>query len=356
MIRAKAREGASGNELYRRIGDFLAHHALSPDPGHYAFAWSVVRDEDGALGRAVASLTEGGVRLSRGDIERLGGQVSEGNAPLRSANDDAPDAGAVLVDRTQAQVESFAATMRSMHDETRGFGRDLAASAEEIRRTGAALEIDDVVRLTGAMLQRVRATERQLEAATRETDELRAKLAEAQGSARRDPLTDLPNRRALEEAFAATAPGEQRCLAVCDVDRFKGVNDRFGHTVGDRVLKAIGQALAARCAGHLVARYGGEEFAILFTGLDLAEAHELLEDTRAAVGARRFRLRETDVAVGAVTISAGVGAVGAGETFDAAFARADRALYRAKAEGRDRVVRADDPATPSLPRPRPRRR
>ncbi len=337
MFGLKARgEAAAGDDLYRRIGAFLARHALSPDPAHYAFAWKVVCDEEAPLARAVAALTEDGVRLSRADIERLGGKVSEGGAPLRIA-DDAPDPGAELVERTQAQVERFAETMRLVHDETRGFGRDLAASAETMR-SGGALGPGEVARMASAMLERVRATEQRLEEATRETDELRAKLAEAQGSARRDPLTELPNRRALEEAFAAVPAGKPVCLAVCDVDRFKGVNDRFGHAVGDRVLKAIGQALATACAGHLVARYGGEEFAILFSGLDLAEACELLDDARAAVGARRFRLRETDASVGAITFSAGVGAVGPGERFDAAFARADRALYRAKADGRDRVV------------------
>ncbi len=334
MLGARSRVDASGNDLYRGIGEFLSRHALSPDPAHYAFAWNVLRDADAPLARAVATLTEDGVRLTRADIERLGGQVSDGGAPLQVA----PDPGEALVDRTQAQVERFAETMRLVHHETRGFGRDLAASAETMRRTGGALQLDDLVRMTGAMIERVRATEQRLEEATRETDELRAKLAEAQGSARRDPLTELPNRRALEEAFAAVAPGERRCLAVCDIDRFKGVNDRFGHTVGDRVLKAIAQALARACAGHLVARYGGEEFAILFTGLDLAEACELLDDARGAVGSRRFRLRETEACVGAITFSAGVGAVGPGERFDAAFARADRALYRAKADGRDRVV------------------
>ncbi len=344
MLSIKARAGAAGDELYRQIGAFLAWHRLSPDPGHYAFAWSVLGDADGPLGREVAALTDGGVRLSRGDIERLGGQVSVGGEPLQPGNDDTADADGPttdsLVARTQAQVETFAATMRTMHDETRGFGRDLAASAEAIQRTGEPLGIDDVVRLTGVMLGRVRATERRLEEATRETDELRAKLAEAHGSARRDPLTELPNRRALEEAFADAAPDTPRCLAVCDIDRFKQINDRFGHAVGDRVLKAIGQLLQQRCEAHLVARYGGEEFAILFTGVHLAEARDLLDTAREAVGARRFRVRDTEEAVGTITFSGGVGAVNAGERFDAAFARVDRALYRAKADGRDRVVSA----------------
>ncbi len=334
----KTRGGAAGDDLFRRVGAFLAHHRLSADPDHYAFAWSVLTNESGALGREVARLTDGGVRLSRQDIERLGGRVAVAGAPVEADGAESADADG-LVAQTQAQVDAFAATMRAMHDETRGFGRDLAASAEAIRRTGAAMGIDDVVRITGAMLHRTRATERRLEEATRETDELRAKLVEAHGSARRDPLTELANRRALEEAFAGGSDGK-RCLAVCDIDRFKLINDRFGHNVGDRVLKAIGQTLASQCEGHLVARHGGEEFAILFTGVGIDDAHRLLDDARESVGARRFRVRDTDEAVGALSFSAGVGAVASGERFEAAFARVDRALYRAKADGRDRVARA----------------
>ena len=203
--------------------------------------------------------------------------------------------------------------------------------------------LDDMVELTTAMIHRVHASERRLHAATQEADDLRAQLEEAQGSARRDPLTGLPNRRALAEAFATMVPGGPGCLAICDVDRFKTINDRFGHAVGDRVLTAIGQALQAVCGDHLTVRYGGEEFAILFTGADLANAGAVLESARIAVAGRRFRDRDSGAPLGEITLSAGVGTVRPGDTLDGAFRRADRALYRAKAEGRNRIVVADTP-------------
>ena len=329
----------TSDDLFGRVGAFLRQHGLSPDPAHYAFAWRALSDPDGPVGRAVAALTDGGVRLTRRDIEQLGGRVVP-NEPGESVAERA--VAPMLVARTHEQMQGFATLVKSVQDDTRGFGQDLAASAEAIRRSGRAMDIEDIVQITGVMLQRVRATERRLEDATRETDELRAKLEEAQGSARRDPLTELANRRALEEAFAA-AGNAPLCLGVCDVDRFKQVNDRFGHGVGDRVLKAIGRALAETCEGHLVARYGGEEFAVLFTGIDAAEARRLMDAAREAVEAKRFRLRESDQPLGAITFSAGVGAIGAGERFETAFARVDRALYRAKAEGRNRVLPAGKP-------------
>jgi diguanylate cyclase len=228
--------------------------------------------------------------------------------------------------------------VQAMRVETQGFGRDLAASAQAIRQSRDMLGVDEVVRLTGAMIDRVHNAETRLEAATHEASELRAKLEEARDNARRDPLTDLPNRRAFEEAFAErTAAGEQLCIAVCDVDHFKLVNDRFGHAVGDRVLKAIGEALSKGCEGHLVARYGGEEFAVLFSAVEPEFARTILEEARETVAAKRYRLRESDEPLGAVTFSAGLTDAREDEMLGTVFGRADRLLYAAKGAGRNQL-------------------
>ncbi|MGI4731188.1 MAG: GGDEF domain-containing protein [Janthinobacterium lividum] len=341
MKAARLRTGAAtSNDLFRRIGAFLAEHRLSPEPGHYAFAYHVLRDDDGPLAATVARLTDGGVRLTTTQIEALGGIVSTTTLPLQPEGEgDEPDDA--LVARTQLQVEGFAAMVARVQDEAHGFGRDLAASAEAIRRSGDPMGIDDIVEMTGVMVERVRTSERRLQRATDEASELRARLVEAQGSARRDSLTDMPNRRAFEEAFAARDPAVPASLALCDIDRFKDVNDNFGHAVGDRVLTAIGQALATHCAPHLVARYGGEEFAVLIVGEKPHAARALIDTGRAVVAAKRFRSRETDEPLGRMTFSAGVGDLAVGDGLESALLRIDKALYRAKAQGRDRIAIAD---------------
>lgn len=319
--------------LFDCIRAFLVLHGLSPDPRHYAFAYRVVIDANGPLAKSVASLTDGGVRLSARDIESLGGAIETQAVPGRTAH---PVDG--LVAQTQMQVEGFTDMMQMIRAETRGFGRDLAASADAMRQSHDTLGVAEVVRLTGEMLNRVQSAEAKLEAATKEASELRAKLEEARDNARRDPLTDLPNRRAFEEAFAARAgDGAPLCVAVCDVDWFKRVNDRFGHAVGDRVLKAIGDALLGACNGHLVARYGGEEFAVLFSGLERDAALATLEIARETVAAKRYRLRESDAPLGAVTFSAGLTQAAPGEQLGTVFGRADTLLYAAKHAGRNSI-------------------
>ncbi len=331
---AAVRQEGKAESLFAAIGAFLDAHGLGADPAHYGFAHAALTDP--VIASAVDRLTDGGVRLGRREIEALGGTVRLGGPePAQIENRRA----AALVAQTQAQVDDFADLMRDLRQETIGFGRDLAESAAAISRQPAIEGLDEIARLTGAMTARVRDAEARLASATAEADALRTELAHAQEEARRDPLTSLPNRLAFEEAYArADAAAGPVCLAVADIDHFKQINDRHGHGVGDRVLAAIARGLADACPGQLVTRHGGEEFALLLTGPDLSGATALVEAARAALAERRFRDRETGEPLGRITLSAGVVALGAEEPIGDALARADRLLYAAKADGRDRVL------------------
>jgi diguanylate cyclase (GGDEF)-like protein len=160
-------------------------------------------------------------------------------------------------------------------------------------------------------------------------------MAETRAST--DPLTGLPNRRALEEALrrmlaqAERAGGSLAALAL-DLDHFKAINDGHGHDQGDAVLAAVGAALGASVrASDLVARYGGEEFIVLAPDADADGAVAIAEKLRRAIAALELRS-------GRVTASIGV-AVFPGHALDAEslLRAADRALYLAKERGRDRV-------------------
>ncbi len=159
-----------------------------------------------------------------------------------------------------------------------------------------------------------------------------------------DQLTGMLNRRALtlrvqELTEQAEITGEPIGLIVADVDRFKVVNDTFGHTTGDTVLKEIAYLLRKQLrAFDLAYRLGGEEFLVLLPGAELDGARELAERLREAIGTDPLG---PDVAV---TISLGVCASSPGQGFDykSVFARADEALYEAKRGGRDRVCVAAD--------------
>jgi diguanylate cyclase (GGDEF)-like protein len=156
-----------------------------------------------------------------------------------------------------------------------------------------------------------------------------------------DALTGLSNLRGFEHAAAARwAHGEALSLLAVDADHFKRVNDVHGHAVGDAVLRWLGQQLAyAARQGDVVARLGGEEFVLLLPGATPEQAVAAAERLRAAVAEAPF----IDGAVRVpVTVSIGVATRRADDSaLDAVLRRADRALYAAKAAGRNRVVVAD---------------
>ncbi|HTG39323.1 GGDEF domain-containing protein [Sphingomonas sp.] len=330
--------------MFQRIGEFLATQRIDPTPANYAIAYAVVSNAQSELAIEVAARTDGGVRLTQRDFDELGVQIQRGQ--IAGAVDGGVGAD-VLAARAQAQMDGFTDVVVRMHTQARDFGRDLIASADAIERSRMAQGssppfIEDVSRITGAMIARVREAERRLEDAHREAEELRRALETARGDALSDPLTGLPNRRALEEAYGERiSAGRTPCVAICDVDHFKDVNDRFGHVVGDRVLCAIAGALSEACGDHFVARHGGEEFAILFDG-PVDDAVAVIDQARRSIGRKRFRLRESDVLVGTVTFSAGVSLAGSAEPLAKVFERADALLYAAKASGRDCIFADGD--------------
>ena len=171
-----------------------------------------------------------------------------------------------------------------------------------------------------------------------------------------DELTGLPGRRALEEALR-TLVGDY-AIAMVDVDHFKRFNDRHGHSAGDQALRMVATELQGVGGGGRAYRYGGEEFAILFPGSTAAAARQPLEEVRAAISCRKFAIRGPDrprkkpdsprkksrpSRTFSVSVSIGLAGPNSQRTAaDAVLRAADRALYRAKKEGRNRLVAVGD--------------
>ncbi len=172
--------------------------------------------------------------------------------------------------------------------------------------------------------------------------------------ARRDALTLLGNRLRLDEDLHALASRAERyghsyCAALCDIDYFKRYNDTLGHPAGDGVLRRVAQALMSTARrGDMVYRYGGEEFLIILPEQTLATARIAVGRIREAV--ERLAIPHPgNQPSGVVTISAGVASFRAGDTggVQGWLGRADAALYRAKAQGRNRVVADGSLAEPA---------
>jgi diguanylate cyclase (GGDEF)-like protein len=173
-------------------------------------------------------------------------------------------------------------------------------------------------------------------------EQLREALAASQQQAATDPLTGLPNRRALDELLRQQLGQAARqrsgfAVLMLDLDHFKAVNDSQGHAVGDRVLQAFAARVRAQLRdGDSCARYGGEEFVVVLPGASLALALEVAERLRACVAGSAL-LSQPAVAV---TVSIGAAAHRPGDGATDLLARADAAVYEAKRSGRNRVCAA----------------
>jgi diguanylate cyclase (GGDEF)-like protein len=177
-----------------------------------------------------------------------------------------------------------------------------------------------------------------------------------------DVLTGLPNRRRFEQDFgrvwkSTRRTGKPLSLLVVDADHFKRYNDRYGHAVGDEVLKALARQLSASVhrPDDLVARVGGEEFVVLLPDTDAAGALRIAGKVHEAVTV--LAVPSAGIGAGAVTVSIGlaVGPMGHGEQPEALYRAADAALYAAKAGGRNQTRCAPNPAGPGETDMRPLR-
>ncbi|BBT79535.1 GGDEF domain-containing protein [Aeromonas allosaccharophila] len=152
-----------------------------------------------------------------------------------------------------------------------------------------------------------------------------------------DPLTELTNRRGAQQQLQALwLHGEPLSVVLGDIDHFKQVNDRYGHPAGDAALCAVAHAMASQLLpGESLARWGGEEFLLILPGCDIEQAARRAEQLRQHVSTTRVPWQGDQLSL---TISLGCASMKGQESIDYLLMMADRALYQAKDQGRNRVV------------------
>ena len=246
------------------------------------------------------------------------------------------------------------AALMSQIDEADGsfssFTTEMGEIARELTERSTVADLDAMIeramRATHTALERGALIRRQVAELATEMHQVRSALARSHEQARTDALTRVYNRLAFEEeledlAKTASQDTHAPCLIMVDVDHFKQVNDTYGHLAGDYVLRTVAHEIKDSVRGRdMVARYGGEEFAVLLRDTPRSGCLAVAENLRASIERSRITLPE---ALGAgrtvaVTVSLGGAWLREQEPLEAFVNRADRALYRSKQGGRNRVT------------------
>lgn len=191
------------------------------------------------------------------------------------------------------------------------------------------------------MAEQLESMQQKMAAMEASSERMQDQIRRERARAMTDLLTQLPNREAWQERLHFEYSRWQRyghplTISVIDIDLFKRINDTYGHKAGDRVLQLVARELQGRLrATDFIARIGGEEFALLLPETSMSEAVTVVDKLRGYVEKLPFHFGGNPVSI---TLSSGLAQLVRGDSEDEAFDRADQALYRAKATGRNRVV------------------
>ncbi len=316
---ASSKQDRSGVQVLRYLDD----HKLDHTPDHYLFAHRVLFGRDQAFRDTVSRHTDGGVRISPEQVRELSPQPPGAGQAIKNL---VPGLDALTL--RVLDIAGDAATA------TGNLNRDLVTAMRAMLDTQGA----DVRPIVTTMIDQTAGAETRLREAVRQAQQLRDDLNALHDDAARDRVTGLLSRKTMEDRLAtAAARSVMFSVAIIDVDRFRAINDDYGHAVGDRILRAVAETLRESCSAFSIGRWGGEEFMVLMDDMGAADAGELIEVARAALTERRMKLRENDRPLGVVSFSAGV--VASRSRDPAAIIKAATALVReAKDRGRNTVV------------------
>lgn len=290
----------------------------------------VLQDSQAQVAVAEAFLAELGERLGAIDAH-VSGEAGDRDA--------ARDRGEQLSVAMQGEMEELTDNLHSSTDLAQ-LKQHVSASLDRLQQHVTGYLDADRCRHQDAV-EREAALREEMALLEAEADKLRDQISRNRDQANTDPLTGLPNRRAWDARLADELArfkrfGQPLSLVVFDLDNFKQINDRFGHKAGDKALKVIATLLGKGLRGtDFLARYGGEEFVLLLPGAEHPAAYAVADKLRAAVADAGLHSKGEPVPL---TLSGGVAQVQPDESADAVFERADQAMYRAKAAGKNQVV------------------
>ena len=272
---------------------------------------------------------------------------------MENTNSQKADYGIDLDERILETSWNIEIAVNKVLDTLAKAGEDSDQRADQINAYSnkiASNEGEDIRGLVRGLLKetqdltdRNRSLHNEMRDASSEISALNNRVVDIRRMALTDPLTGIANRKHLDDSLTKQRKkfaenGSPFCYLMIDIDFFKKFNDRFGHQMGDQVLKLVARTLSQAVGdGGVVARYGGEEFGILLPKVELSNAARKAEQLRIRVASCRLTNKKSNADFGNITLSIGVAEFRPGESVSDLIRRADAAVYAAKRTGRNRV-------------------
>ncbi|MFQ5624831.1 MAG: GGDEF domain-containing protein [Paracoccaceae bacterium] len=313
---------------------------LDPTPGVFTVIHECVSDPDSAIAKELELRISSGRAVTEGYL----GELHAGHFPDLSAAEAYRKVGSGLsrqVSSVQKILDTGIRHGAEISHEVSGIATTLGKSESRQAVLKYAGELQGSNR---ALLESMNRMRTGLTRAHSDVSRLRQELEQVRRNANTDHLTSLANRRRLDEfllqQMASSDPADNPLsFVLIDIDRFKMVNDSFGHDVGDNILKHYAALLQRNTKGKdLAARFGGEEFCLVLPNTDIAGAEKIADIIRQSFENCRWISRRDGRDIGTVTASFGAAQFRPGEGAEQLMKRADLALYAAKEAGRNRVV------------------
>jgi diguanylate cyclase len=329
-------------DVARKVLRLMTAHSSDYRPRTYLLWHEFVLGRNPELGEQLEKVIVARGKLSAAEVDDLYSSVVDSRSRSVLAR---------LHRSMQQLIDSVIASTATATNRTTQFGSDLEAFEVATATSSMPQEIVRVVEKLSLSAQATRTeldrVSRRLEQSEKQVNQMAEDLRLMREEAHVDPLSGLFNRRRFASALAelvhaAVASGSALTLLMIDIDRFKALNDRYGHVFGDQAIVGVSQAIKASVKGRDVpARFGGDEFALILPETTLAGGIVVAEYVRRIVGRARMIDFATNDLVTSLTLSIGVAALVPGDTPELLLQRADAALYRAKHKGRDCVVAAE---------------
>ncbi|HSY40836.1 MAG TPA: diguanylate cyclase, partial [Polyangia bacterium] len=324
--------GPKGYEVARAAIDQMERAKVWPTALNFELWLHLVADPAGALAVELQRLLSSGEQIT----DFLAEDLAHTFLPKLRLHEQIRDAG----DQLSQELATVSRAIQNAQQTNETYGQQLAGATQELSEDMASGELKSLVKGLASATNRAQSQNRELEQrlaeSTAEVGRLRDHLIQVRRDATTDGLTNLANRKSFDEELEracsdADAGGVSVHLAVLDIDHFKNFNDTWGHQTGDQVIRYVSSVIGRMAPPpRFAARYGGEEFAMIFPGERAEDVLQTLEDIREEISSRSLKRRSTNDDLGAITVSAGLAEIAAGESMESLIGRADEALYASK--------------------------